>query len=609
MLAVTCENINFLLTDTTSTDIVKDRYFFQKRSVNRAAIACAVLMALNSLTSSAQDQAGKEILYPSKEFAKLDTFEGVNLEDADKLFGKKDYKGAYAAYKAYSFEFAKSKALPYVLLRMGRCLHLVEKRNAAIKAYQDVVDYFPDDVRYAAAALYHIGECHGLNGDEAKKTATWAKMVKDDDYVSQPNSGTALTYLGNAMEKLGKFEEAAEYHWRTATAFLKSNDRAAAAARSAVISHYAVRSPNHDKLKEFYTAASGFDGRGKKVDKPEEDTRYWSTVFSTVLNKRAKIETDKRKTAAAYWAAKMGDRFVENDDLRKQWADAHFVSEKDAEAWKARLDKQFASKTADIKRVLQWCSYYKVDPKMRSAFFAEKSKSFLAAMKNDEKMSLMNKLRHPHGMHEEAQAVMRSVRTQGMSDEELVKYTQFVAYYEPEETVLRYFARLKDKAMATKARFDYYSARTHRNNPNAEKALLEIPTLLKNPKYADGMMLRQAQLLHQVGRHEEAIKAYQAANVQPTSTWGVTDCLIALKQYAKAVKTVQDLESVGGKTAAQAALKVADIYRISSQKGKEVTQLRLILRRYPKTGQSGEAHNRLESYGVALTGGEAEAQD
>lgn len=112
-------------------------------------------MSLLLLTgvSFGQDLAGEEILYPGGEFAKLDTFEGVNLEDADKLFGKKDYKGAYAAYKAYSFEFAKSAALPYVLLRMGRCLHKLEKRNAAIKAYQDVVDYFPDAVRYAAASL------------------------------------------------------------------------------------------------------------------------------------------------------------------------------------------------------------------------------------------------------------------------------------------------------------------------------------------------------------------------------------------------------------------------------------------------------------------------
>jgi tetratricopeptide (TPR) repeat protein len=434
-------------------------------------------------------------------------------------------------------------------------------------------------------------------------------MVKDDDYVSQPNSGTALTYLGNAMEKLGKFDEATEYHWRTAVAFLKTNDRAAEAARRAVIAHYALRSPNHDKLKEFYTAASGFDGRGKKVDKPEDDTRYWQTVFNTILHKRTKDDAEKRKQACAYWAAKMGDRFIEDDNLRKEWIDAQLVSEKDAEAWKARLDKQFATKKADIKRVLQWCSYYKVDAKMRSEFFAEKSKPFLAGMKNDEKMSLMSKLRNPHNMHDEAQTVMRSVRTDGMTDEELVNYAHFVAYYESEETVLRYLARLKDKAMAGKARFDYYNARSHRNAPNMEKALAEIPALMKSPKYAGGLALRKAQLLHTLGRHDEAIKAYQAANAQPTSTWGVADCLIALKQYGKAVKTVQELESVGGNTAAQAGLKIADIYRISGDKGKEVTQLRLVLTRYPKSGQSSEAHNRLENYGVALTGGEAEAED
>ncbi len=179
----------------------------------------------------AQDRADLEIVYPSKDFAKLDTFESLNLEDADKLFGKKDYKGAFAAYKAYSFEFTKSAALPYALLRMGRCLQLVEKRNAAIKAFQDVVDYFPDDVVYAAAALYYVGECHGQNGDDAKKTATWARMVKDDDYVQQPRSGTALSYLGTTMAKLGKFDEAAQYQWRTAVAFRKTNEKAAQGAR------------------------------------------------------------------------------------------------------------------------------------------------------------------------------------------------------------------------------------------------------------------------------------------------------------------------------------------------------------------------------------------
>ena len=82
-----------------------------------------------------------------------------------------------------------------------------------------------------------------------------------------------------------------------------------------------------------------------------------------------------------------------------------------------------------------------------------------------------------------------------------------------------------------------------------------------------------------------------------------------MKQYAKAIKTVGQLESVGGSNAAQAGLRIADIYRLSGDKGKEVSQLRRVLKNYPKSKQSSEAHNRLENYGVALVGGEAEAEE
>ncbi|MFK7850548.1 MAG: tol-pal system YbgF family protein [Akkermansiaceae bacterium] len=550
--------------------------------------------------------AAEEIRYPSDNFAKLDTFEGLNLEDADKLYNKEDYKGAYAAYKAYSFEFPKSKALPYVLLRMGRCLHQLEKRNAAITAYQDVVDYFPDAVSYAAAALYYIGECHGQNGDDAKKTATWARMVKDKDYVAQPNSGTALTYLGNAMDKLGKFEEATEYHWRTAVAFLKSNEKAAASARGAVISHYASRSPNHDKLAEFYVAASGFDGRGQKTDKPEEDARYWSTVLSTALKTE---DTEKREKACAYWSAKFGGRMADNDALRKQLFDAQYAHEKDLDSWVARMTKQFESKPADADRVLQWCGYYKKRPELRSKFYEERIKPLMGGLDDKAKVRLMSKLRHPHAMHDEAQRLITSIRTNDMSDEEIKGFADLVAYYEPEETVLRYISRMKDKLFATKARFDYYNRKAHRNPPMIEKALAQIPELIKSPKYADGLAYRKAQLLHELGEHEEAIKAYRVANKQPDSTFGVANCLAALKRYDDAVKTVKELYSVGGATASKAALYAANFYRTAGNKGKEVDQLRFILTNFKKSGESSEAHNRLESYGVALTGGEAEAED
>jgi len=566
----------------------------------------AIIMACG-ISVLAAPQAGQEIAYPSAAFSKLDTFEGLNLEDADKLYLKKDFKGAYAAYKAYSFEFSKSKALPYVLLRMGRCLHQLGKRFEAIKGYQDVVDYFPDEVVYSAAALYYIGVCHGENGDDNKKLAVWARLVKDDDYVNQPDSGTALAFLGGAMEKLGKFEEATEYRWRTAVTFVQANPQAAQVARWAVIAHYVTRTPNHEKLKEFYVAASGFDGQGRKTDAPQDDPRYWHTVLSTALDMQGKPED--KQSVCSYWSAKMGDRFTDDDTLRKRWFDVQFVHEKDPAAWAKRMEKQFTQKPITLGRVIQWCEYYGRDSKRRSAFFAQQSKSVTANLKFAEKMSLMEQLRR-QGMDEEVQSMIRMFNLQGLNDDEIKTYAFFVAGYQGEEEVLRLLTRIKDSMNATKARFDYYLARTHRNRPFQEKALAEIPALKKEPKYAGQSLLwTEAELLRGLGRYEEAIKAYQTANRQPDSTWGVTDCLEALKRYPEAIRNVQGLESVGGAVAAQACFRVADIYRASGDKGKEVDQLRLVLRRYPKSKESSVAHQRLESYGVKIMGGEAKAEE
>lgn len=557
--------------------------------------------------ASAQ-RAGDEITLPAETFKKLDTFEALNLEDADKLYIKKDFKGAFAAYKAFSFEFPKSRATAYVLLRMGRCLHQLDKRNAAITSYQDVVNYFPDDIPHAAAAMFYIGQCHGENGDVDKQTAVWARMVKDDGYVTQPNSGTALAHLGNAMEKLGKFEEAAEYQWRTAVAFRSSNATAASQARQSVIQHYSVRQPNMEKLAEFYVAASGFDGWGASKTPPADLPEFWLMPLSRALRADA---GETREKACAYWTAKLGDRFGDRDDLRKLWCDAQLVHEKDPQAWLGRMEKLYAAKPATINRVLQWCEYYRNDPKRQNAFFEKNALPLLGALKNPERIQLVNRLGNPSiYMYDQARAVLRGVDTRSMNDQELADFSKVLAGYETEEVVLGCISKIKDSLLASKTRYDYYMRKNHRNPPGMEKALAEIPTLRKSTTYA-GVELtwQEADLLQGLGRYEEAIKAYRSANKQPDSTWRITDCYQAMKQYDQAIKTARELESVGGGVAAQASLRIADVYRAAGDKGREVDQLRIVLKRYPKSKEQSEAHNRLESYGVALSGGESDAEE
>lgn len=552
------------------------------------------------------EKATDEVTYPSKEFAKLDTFESVAVEDADKLFSKKDYAGAYAAYKAYTFEFAKGQALPYVLLRMGRCLHLVGKRNTAIKAYQDVVDYFPDDVRYAAAALFYIGQCHAQNGNEAKSLATWARLVKDKDYVAQPRSGSALASLAAAMEKRGNYEEAASYRWRTAVAFRESNEGAATAARNSVVYHYTIRVPSHEKMLKFCSEVGGFGWR-TPIAKAGDSPAYWSHVFSTLNN--AKVKPEEKASAAQYWSAQMGDRFTENDALRVAWFNVLLAHEQDPQAWAERMNTQFQLQPTTIDRVKKWLIYFGNSKQARDAFYAKFGEPLVGGLNTDERVALMNHLRHPYGMHDQAVAVLRTVRTDGMDDAQLRSYANFAAIYEGEDAFLRIVGKIKEATTAARARFDFYYSKSHRNGEFQDKALQEVALLGKSPEHAQDIVWPHAQLLQWKGEYEGAIKLYQAANRQPQSTWAVIDCRVALKQYDKAIQLTKELESVGGDVAASACFKAADIYKSAGDKKKEVQQLQVVLRRYPKSGYSSQAHDRLESYGVKIIGGEAKAID
>ena len=103
-------------------------------------------MLLVAVTISTPSFAEKEVTYPSEKFKLLDTFEAHVLNKADKVFGLKKFRLAAKSYDSVILEFPKSKAIPYALLRKGRCLQLDNKRFDAIKEYREVLDYFPETV-------------------------------------------------------------------------------------------------------------------------------------------------------------------------------------------------------------------------------------------------------------------------------------------------------------------------------------------------------------------------------------------------------------------------------------------------------------------------------
>lgn len=97
---------------------------------------CA-LVSLLLLTgvSIGQDLAGEEILYPGSEFAKLDTFEGLNLEDAAKAIRDvieyievSHLRGGPEAHSTVQDNYYGWKALQ---ARAGKVLLKIHKPEAA----------------------------------------------------------------------------------------------------------------------------------------------------------------------------------------------------------------------------------------------------------------------------------------------------------------------------------------------------------------------------------------------------------------------------------------------------------------------------------------------
>ena len=172
--------------------------------------AAALVWAVPAAGRPGRSRGGgrEEVYLTNEEFKKLDRFEAHALEKADKIYREENYRQAGAEYETFLREHARSLAIPYVLLRKARCLHKDDKRNEAIQQYNEVLDYFPNAVEYAGAALYYQGLAHWENGDEDKAMKHWARMARDEEYRKHRLAAGAINRLADSLAAKGHAESA-----------------------------------------------------------------------------------------------------------------------------------------------------------------------------------------------------------------------------------------------------------------------------------------------------------------------------------------------------------------------------------------------------------------
>jgi len=282
-----------------------------------------------------------EVYLTNEEFKKLDRFEAHALEKADKVYREKNYRRAGAEYETFLREHPRSMAIPYVLLRKARCLHKDDKRHEAIQQYNEVLDYFPNAVEYAAAALYYQGLAHWENGDEDKAMKHWAKMARDKEYCKHRLAAGAINKLADGLAAKGHAESAVSYFRQVAVDFRATNGQEAHYARRKVLEHYVRSSPDEPKLRKFHEEARILH-RGRKTDARQllESFEYWNSLRGKV-EQYGRFKEDEKELSRryyAYWAGQLDGRFPEQDDYRIAVAGFHLASDGDVGGWMRRID-------------------------------------------------------------------------------------------------------------------------------------------------------------------------------------------------------------------------------------------------------------------------------
>jgi tetratricopeptide (TPR) repeat protein len=125
----------------------------------------------------------------------------------------------------------------------------------------------------------------------------------------------------------------------------------------------------------------------------------------------------------------------------------------------------------------------------------------------------------------------------------------------------------------------------------------------KVPETAKEAFVLGGNLLQWSGKYEEAIKDYQQADSPPQTLFWTAECLAKLGKLEPAVAQLKEVENFFKDQAPAAALAVAYLYRDAGIKEKYVRSLRGVLKRYPKSGESSQAHQRLEEMGLPIGGG------
>lgn len=570
------------------------------------AAVSTTLALLSDAAPKAKYWSPNEITYPTPDFQKLDTFEANRLNKADSLFADARFKEAGAAYEAFAVEFPDSAAVAYAITRKGRSLQLEQKRFEAMEIYQEVLDYFPNNVHCAAAALFYFGECHEQNGDEPKAVRAYRLIADDPEYKKHFLAAGALNALATSLWNSDEKEQAAKYLKESAATFRESNPTAAATAIERLLEYYIRWKPDEPALRTLYGQLGTFQKEKRPVKEPvETNSDYW-TVLRERIYRHGGFEDSQQKQAKsyyAYWAGAMGDRLPGDDGFRIDQAEFQRRADGDNAKWLARLEQIYNEGPADqYDRTIRWMRVTRSHPAAVESYYRKLN---FGKMSNAQIHSAFMTAVKEVGNGSMGTAIFGKLRFGEMEDPARTQIVRDLAQLELRDVKIDLAplaraaaASFKDKDLGRSELLEFYSRR------RLPEPGLELATQLEEvPKHSQQAIWRKGEFLRDLRRYDEAVAAFQLSERRPDSLYEIASCKMKLGKPDEAVAQYREIENFFTDKAPDAALKIAYVFKDTGRKDQFVAQLRAVLSKYPRSSQSSQAHQELERLGVRIGGG------
>jgi tetratricopeptide (TPR) repeat protein len=558
-------------------------------------LLCAWLLALDSARAQSYEVAISEA-----DFKKLDSFEAATLNKANKVFIAKEYRAAAVEYNSFVVANPRSPAVAYALVRKGRSQMFDNKRNEAILTFKEVVDYFPDDVLYAAAALYYQGVCHFETGNPKKAVIAWKKMVDDPGYVKQVLAGPALVGIANELYREEKYADAAKIYEQAAVDFRKLHPEAARQAIERGSYTYIRLLTDNKKMSDFYTRAK----TTRQSPEAPDETKYWQDMPSMIdrFGVFEKEDDAKRIAYYRYWAGLMDGRFLNDNEYRLTWAEFRYREEGDIDKWAARLDKQFSStyKPGIYDLVLRFMEEF--GKKGQQAKIKEYyGKINFAKMDNAEVFRLMKIMVGSLKDIPMAKSAYSNIKHDQWTDKDRDGFISWAKGVD-ENMSVNACNNMRDPDYSRFALLRFYHSSEVVVFDRIKKGLNVSEEVVKMPLYADSAQWMRAELFESDGKFAEAIECYKISSQEPEKYFRIAEDLLRLKQKDQAIGELRGVEKFFEGAAPRAALRIAYIYQAWKEQANFIGALRDIMKKYPASGESNTAHIELERWGIGSGG-------